>query len=61
MKTYKKSYRIRYNEQLFQIIVRDDYKLGFLKILENGKHVLPSAKEFLHLSSITNKRNQIKF
>ncbi len=61
MKTYKKSYKIRYNEQLFQIIVRSDHKLGFLKILENGKHVLPNAKEFLHLSSMMNKRNQIKF
>lgn len=62
--TYKKVRKIKYNNHLFQIVVRDDYKIGFYKIIYNGqkeKLILPTAKEFLHLSSMVQVMNKIKF
>lgn len=61
---YKKARKIKYNNSLFQIVIRDDERVGFLKIVNTGseeKLILPSAKEFLHLSSIINVKNSIKF
>lgn len=64
MKTYKKDYVIEYNNMLFQVIIRDDNKMGFLKIINDGKKIryeYPTAIEFLKLSSIVNIENRIKF
>lgn len=61
---YKKARKIKYNNNLFQIVIRDDKKIGFFKIVniaDEEKLVLPSAKEFLHLSSVLNVSNGIKF
>ena len=62
---YLKTYKISYNNSLFQVIVRNDKSVGFLKIDydKNGeeKYSLPSAQEFLHLSSVVNVNNRIKF
>ncbi len=61
---YRKTYKISYNNSLFQVLVRNDKSVGFLKInykdgVEN--YSLPSAQEFLHLSSVVNVNNRIKF
>ena len=62
---YRKTYKISYKNSLFQVIVRNDKSVGFLKIDydKNGeeKYSLPSAQEFLHLSSVVNVNNRIKF
>ncbi|MCX4249285.1 MAG: hypothetical protein OSJ65_05940 [Bacilli bacterium] len=61
---YKKARKIKYNNSIFQIIIRDDYKIGFFKIVnidEKEILTLPTAKEFLHLSSVLNVKNGIKF
>lgn len=61
---YKKREKIKYKNQLFQIIERKDKKLGFLKIVVDGEkteYEYPTAYEFLHLSSFMNKKNRIKF
>lgn len=64
MNAYKKREKIKYKNQLFQIIERNDKKLGFLKIKQVGDELsyeYPTAYEFLHLSSFMNKKNRIKF
>lgn len=64
MDVYRKREKIKYNNQFFQIIERNDKKLGFLKIKYDGDNVVyeyPTAYEFLHLSSFMNKKNRIKF
>ena len=61
---YKKARKIKYNNKLFQILIRDDNKLAFLKInVLNNEEVYeyPTAQEFLHLSSVLNTTNNIKF
>ncbi len=64
MGVYKKREKIKYKNQLFQIIERNDKKIGFLKIVyedERMTYQYPTAYEFLHLSSFMNKKNRIKF
>lgn len=61
---YKKARKIKYNNNLFQIVIRSDNKIGFFKIInidDKEKLILPTAKEFLHLSSVLNVSNSIKF
>ncbi|HPZ23743.1 MAG TPA: hypothetical protein PLB45_03085 [Bacilli bacterium] len=61
---YKKTYKIEYNKSLFQVVVREDKGVGFFKIIVDGnetKYEYPSAFEFLHLSSLVNTNNRIKF
>ena len=62
---YRKTYKISFNNSIFQVLVRNDKKVGFLKLTYNEKGneklVLPSAMEFLHLSSVVNTNNRIKF
>lgn len=62
---YLKTYKISYNNSLFQVLVRNDKRVGFLKVNydKNGeeKYSMPSAQEFLHLSSVVNVNNRIKF
>ena len=62
---YRKTYKISYNNSLFQVLVRNDKSVGFLKINvdKNGieNYSLPSAQEFLHVSSVVNVNNGIKF
>lgn len=61
---YKKARKIKYNNNLFQIVIRSDNKIGFFKIVnidDKEKLTLPTAKEFLHLSSVLNVSNSIKF
>ena len=61
---YKKARKIKYNNHLFQIVIRDDLKIGFFKIIiyENKEEfVYPTVQEFLHLNSIINVKNGIKF
>ena len=62
---YLKTYKINYKNNLFQVLVRTDKSVGFLKISYdesgNEKYELPSAMEFLHLSSVVNTNNKIKF
>lgn len=62
--TYTKSLKLKYNKNIFRVIIRDDKKLGFLKIVNTGskeEYAYPSACEFLHLSSFMNPKNQFKF
>jgi len=59
--TYKLARKIEYNHSLFQIVIRNDNKIGFFKINRDGSYIYPSAQEFLHLSSILNTNNKIKF
>jgi len=65
MKIYRRAYKINYNNSLFQVIIRNDKSIGFLKIDidQNGEEqfIMPSAQEFLHLSSVINTNNGIKF
>ena len=64
MGVYKKREKIKYKNQLFQIIERNDKKIGFLKIVyedEKMTYQYPTAYDFLHLSSFMNKKNRIKF
>lgn len=58
---YKLARKIEYNNSLFQIIIRNDNKIGFFKIERDGSYSYPSAQEFLHLSSVLNVNNKIKF
>ncbi len=61
---YKKGSKIKYNNKLFQIVIRDDNKIGFYRIEINKEKVelvYPSAQEFLHLYSVLNVKNNIKF
>ncbi len=54
-----KTYKISYKNNIFQVIVREDNGVGFLKInKKNGKeeYKLPTAQEFLHLSTVVNKK-----
>lgn len=62
--SYKNGSKIKYNKKLFQIVIRDDNKIGFYRIeIDNDiiKLVYPSAQEFLHLYSVVNVKNGIKF
>ena len=64
MGVYKKREKIKYKNQLFQIIERNDKKIGLLKIVyedEKMTYQYPTAYDFLHLSSFMNKKNRIKF
>lgn len=61
---YKNGSKIKYNNRLFQIIIRDDNKIGFYRIeidKDAIRLVYPTAQEFLHLSSVINVKNNIKF
>ncbi len=61
---YKNASKIRYNNKLFQIVIRNDNKIGFYRIEKKNeivKLVIPSAQEFLHLYSVLNVGNKIKF
>lgn len=60
---YAKTVRIKYNNQIYQVLLRDDKKYGFLKIVneEKTEYAYPTAQEFLRLSSIMNRDNRIKF
>ena len=60
---YKKTIKLRYNNQIFQVLVRDDHKFAFLNIVDKDaqKYSYPTAHEFLHLSSMLNINNRIKF
>ena len=64
MGIYKKDRIIKHKGSIFQVIVREDNKKGFLKIVDNGdtkKYEYPSAIEFLKLNSFVNVNNRIKF
>lgn len=64
MHIYRKDKRIKHKNDTFQIIVREDNKKGFLKIVDDGKEIkyeYPTAIEFLKLSSFINTDNRIKF
>ena len=62
---YRKTYKISFNNSIFQVLVRNDKKVGFLKLSYNEdgnqEYKLPSAFEFLHLSSVVHVKNKIKF
>ena len=61
--TYQKSLKIKYNNNIFRVLIRNDKKLGFLKIVDenNETYEYPSAFEFLHLTSFMNPKNSFKF
>ena len=46
---YKKTIKLRYNNQIFQVLVRDDHKFAFLKIVDKDgqKYSYPTAHEFV--------------
>lgn len=58
---YKTIQKIKYNDKVFLVLLREDKKYAFLKIVEKDKYVYPTAQEFLHLSSVMQINNQIKF
>ena len=63
---YKKARKISYNKNFYRIIIREDNKIGFMKIVgykDNNKeeYTFPTAQEFFHLSSVLNVNNSIKF
>ena len=52
---YKRGSRIKYNNQMFQIVIRDDNSYGFLKIVvdkDKEKYEYPNAIEFINLSKL---------
>ena len=57
---YKKVQVIKYNNKIFQVLLREDQKFAFLQIIEKDKYAYPTAQEFLHSSSVMSK-NRIKF
>lgn len=64
MGVYRKDKMIKHKDSIFQVIIRDDNKKGFLKVIVDGddtKYEIPSAIEFLKLSSFVNTSNKIKF
>ena len=64
MHIYKKGIKIKHKKDVFQIIVGEDNKKGFLKVVDDGKEIkyeYPTAIEFLKLSSFMNTENRIKF
>lgn len=61
---YSKSSKIKYNNQLFRIFIRSDRKYAFMRIKMVGDketYEYPTAQEFLHLTSVMNTHNRIKF
>lgn len=58
---YKKLQKIKYNNKTFIVLLREDQKYAFLQIVEKNKYAYPTAQEFLHLSSIMQINNRIKF
>lgn len=58
---YKKIQIIKYNNKVFQVLLREDKKYAFLQIIEKDKYAYPTAQEFLHLSSVMQVNNRIKF
>lgn len=58
---YKKIKIIKYNNKLFQVLLREDQKYAFLQIVKKDKYAYPTAQEFLHLSSVMQVNNRIKF
>ena len=56
---FRRTYKVNYNNSLYQVLLRNDNKIGFLKISydEEGNQVfnMPSAIEFLNLSYLINK------
>ena len=56
MYLYRKTYKINYNNNIFQVYLRNDNKVGFLKVLKdkdgNETYRLPSAVEFINLSRV---------
>ncbi len=52
---YTRGSRIKYNNQMYQLIIRDDKSMGFLKIVVDNnkeKYEYPSAIEFINLSKL---------
>ena len=52
---YKRGSRIKYNNQMYQLVIREDNSFGFLKIVldkDKEKYEYPSAIEFLNLSKL---------
>lgn len=57
---YRKTVKVSYNNNIFQVFLRKDNKIGFYKILKvdgKEKYEIPTAKEFLHLSSLFYKKS----
>ncbi|MBR6072794.1 MAG: hypothetical protein IKP76_00535 [Bacilli bacterium] len=54
MYLFRRTYKVNYNNNIFQVLLRNDNKVGFLKITydEDGNQVftMPSAFEFINLS-----------
>ena len=52
---YTRGSRIKYKNDTYQLIIRDDKKYGFLKIVfddNKEKYEYPSAIEFINLSKL---------
>ncbi len=60
---YTRGSRIIYKNQMYQVVIRDDNELGFLKIVvDNNKeqYKYPSAIEFLGLSKLIKEKGIVK-
>ena len=59
MYLFRRTYKVNYNNNIVQVLLRNDNKIEFLKITydEEGNQVLtmPSAFEFINLSRIVKK------
>lgn len=60
MYKYDELMKVKYKNQIYRIIRRNDNKFGFLKINKNNEYILPSSFEYLKLNSKLSK-NRIKF
>ena len=56
MYLFRETYKINYNNNIFQVLLRSDNKVGFLKVSYdkdgNQTYSMPSAIEFINLSKI---------
>lgn len=57
---YTKTRKVKFNNNIFQVFLRDDNKICFLKI-DKDSYIYPSALEFLHLNSLFSKKGNIYF
>lgn len=56
---YKRGSRVKYKNQIYQLVIRDDNELGFLKIIvekDKEKYEYPTAIEFLNLSKLIKEK-----
>ena len=64
MKLYRKSFKINYNNNIFQVLFRNDNKVAILKVnydeAGNQTYSMPTAMEYLSLTAFVNLKEKYK-